>query len=54
MNSEETAKSGNAKLISTVAVIALLSIAGIIIYPKIFKKNNLENCDHQGRGFLWL
>jgi tetratricopeptide (TPR) repeat protein/TolB-like protein len=35
-------KSGKRKLISTVAVAALLIIAGIIGYPKIFKKSALE------------
>jgi tetratricopeptide (TPR) repeat protein len=45
---EKPAKSGKRKLISTVAIVALLIIAGIIAYPKIFKKNTLDNLRSSG------
>jgi tetratricopeptide (TPR) repeat protein len=45
---EKPAKSGKRKLISTVAIVALLIIAGIIAYPKIFKRNTLDKLRSSG------
>jgi tetratricopeptide (TPR) repeat protein len=39
---EKPAKAVKSKLISTVAVLAILIIAGILAYPKIFKRSSLE------------
>jgi tetratricopeptide (TPR) repeat protein len=48
LDSEKPAKSGKLKLLSTVAVLAVLIIAGILAYPKIFKRNSLEKLRSSG------
>jgi tetratricopeptide (TPR) repeat protein len=42
INQEKPAKLGKHKLISTAAIVALLIIAGIIAFPKIFKRDKFE------------
>jgi len=46
---EKPAKSVNRKLLYTIPIIALLIVAGIIAYPKIFKKDTLENLREKGK-----
>jgi tetratricopeptide (TPR) repeat protein len=45
---EKPAKKGSRKLLFTFAVLASLIIAGIISYPKIFKRNTLEKLRSSG------
>jgi tetratricopeptide (TPR) repeat protein len=45
---EEHAKSGKRKLISIVAIIAILIIPAILAYPKLFKRNTLEKLRSSG------
>jgi tetratricopeptide (TPR) repeat protein len=45
---EKPAKAGERKLISMVTIVALLIIAAILAYPKIFKKNTLEKLRSTG------
>ena len=45
---EKPAKADERKLISIVAIIAILVIAAIIAYPKIFKRNTLERLKASG------
>jgi tetratricopeptide (TPR) repeat protein len=47
---EKPAKSGKRKLISSVALVAILVIAAIIAYPKIFKKNTIEKLRSSGES----
>jgi tetratricopeptide (TPR) repeat protein len=49
---EKPVKSGKWKLLSTVAVPAILIIAGILVYPKIFKRNTLERLRSSGEGII--
>ncbi len=46
---EKPVKSSKWKLLSTVAVFAILIIAAILAYPKIFKKDTLENLRAKGK-----
>ena len=46
--SEKNAKAAKNKLLSTVALLAFLIIAGIITYPKIFKRNTLDKLRSSG------
>ena len=48
MSMEKPTKTIKVKLLSTIAVVALLIIAGIIAYPKIFKRNTLEKLRASG------
>jgi tetratricopeptide (TPR) repeat protein len=45
---EKPAKSGKLKLISIVAFVAILMIAAIFVYPKIFKRDTLEKLRSSG------
>jgi hypothetical protein len=45
---EKPVKSGKWELLSVVAVAAILIIAAILAYPKIFKKNTLEKLRSSG------
>jgi tetratricopeptide (TPR) repeat protein len=45
---EKPAKSAKWKLLSAVAVVAILIIASILTYPKIFKRNTLEKLRSSG------
>jgi tetratricopeptide (TPR) repeat protein len=45
---ENPAKTVKSKLLSTVAVLTILIIAGILAYPKIFKRNSLEKLRSSG------
>jgi tetratricopeptide (TPR) repeat protein len=47
---EKPAKSGKHKLISTVALVAILVVAAIFAYPEIFKKNTIEKLRSSGES----
>jgi TolB-like protein len=48
INLENPAKVVKSKLLSTVAVLVILIIAGILAYPKIFKRSSLEKLRSSG------
>ena len=48
IDKEKPAKTGRRKLISVSAVVVLLLIAALIVYPKIFKRNTLERLRASG------
>ncbi len=45
---EKPVKSGKRKLISILVIVAILLIAAILAYPKIFKRNTLEKLQSSG------
>jgi tetratricopeptide (TPR) repeat protein len=45
---EKPAKTGISKLLASLAVLAVLIMAVILVYPKIFKKNSLEELRSSG------
>jgi tetratricopeptide (TPR) repeat protein len=45
---EKTAKAGKSRLISIVALAAILIIAAVLVYPIIFKRNTLEKLRSSG------
>ena len=48
IDKEKPAKSDKRKLLSAVAIVAILIIAAILVYPKIFKRNTLEKLRSSG------
>jgi tetratricopeptide (TPR) repeat protein len=45
-------KTAQSKLLSTLVILAVIIIAGILIYPKIFKRDSLEKLRSSGEGII--
>jgi tetratricopeptide (TPR) repeat protein len=50
INLEKPAKAGKRKVISIVALVAILVVAAIFAYPKLFKKNTIEKLRSSGES----
>jgi len=52
LKEEKSGLSGKLKLLSTIAVIVLIIITGIVTFPKIFKKNTIDKLRSSGERIV--